>query len=301
MFEAVVTSATRRYVDLCREAGANEIVQGKLSSAAMEVVVGDRVKCREAGTEIVVDTILTRKNQLQRAYGEKTKILAANVDLLCVITAPIPLFNAVFIDRILSAATVAGIRTCLIANKKDLANQFAETQSALETYRALNLPVIEISAKHGDGLEHVEELLNAPNVNAVVFAGVSGVGKTTLLRALLPELSLKTQAVSERTGQGKQTTSLSVGYVRQKGANSQYLIDLPGIQNYGITHLSKAEVRGSFSEFLKSAEQCRFANCEHKKEPSCGVREAVAEKRISQSRFDSYLNMLDEIERARKY
>ena len=145
-------------------------------------------------------------------------------------------------------------------------------------------------------------LLTQETLHAAAFTGISGVGKSTILRALLPEATIRTGEVRARTGQGRQTTSQTVGHLFQRAATAPALLfDLPGVQQFGVCHLTESEVHAGFPELERLRSQCKFSDCSHHAEPACAVREAVLQGALAASRYRSYLDMIKEIRAAARY
>lgn len=295
--EALVLSTNRRWVTLCTP--DNRTIQGKLSSKSLDVTIGDKVSYSSKGDEAFVEGLVQRKNCLTRSYRDSSRDLAANLDRLLVICAVAPLFNSTFVDRITTAALASDIPVTLIVNKIDLGVE--NTVEQIELYEAIGFSVLKISAKKGDSFNELIKLLENPELKAVALAGVSGVGKTTILNKLIPNIEKRTGDVS-RTGQGKQTTTQPEGFLYgRRGSKSLLMIDLPGVQQFGVSHLSNEGVRSGFPEFLKLQEQCEFSNCLHRNETRCQVKAALDDGLIANSRYQSYISMLDEVAAARAY
>lgn len=294
----LVITATRRSVVILTPAG--ETIKGRLSTHARDVTVGDYVTYSIERGEAFISSVAPARNCLARAYHEKRKKLGANLDRVFIVTAAVPLFNEIFVDRIIAVATSEGIPCTLIVNKTDL--DLSNTLPLVETYAHLDIPVFYTSARLGEGMAAVEAALTDPHLHIVALAGVSGVGKTSILNHLVPEAASRTAEVSQRTGQGKQTTSQSRGFqYTRPNAPPLLIIDLPGIQKFGVTHLTKQEAAAAFVEFNEHAPNCRFGDCSHTAEDECGVKDAVDSGAIALSRYVSYLDMVEEIESARKY
>jgi len=294
----LVITATRRSVVLLTPRG--ETIKGRLSTHARDITVGDYVAYSVERGDAFISSIAPEKNCLARAYREKQKKLAANLDRIFIVTAAVPLFNEIFVDRIIAVATREEIPCTLIVNKTDL--DLTDTLPLVETYEHLAIPVLYTSARLGDGMASVEAALADPSLHIVALTGVSGVGKTSLLNHLVPEAESRTAEVSHRTGQGKQTTSQSRGYrYLRSGAEPLLIIDLPGIQKFGVTHLTKKEAAAAFIEFRERSLECRYGDCSHTAEEECAVKDGVDSGAIALSRYVSYLDMIDEIESAREY
>jgi ribosome biogenesis GTPase len=162
--------------------------------------------------------------------------------------------------------------------------------------------VIECSAKFGNEFGQLEQLLHKPDVSVVALCGVSGVGKSTILNRLVPGAAARTGEVSEKTGQGRQTTSQPRGFLYSSDDGCRrIIIDFPGVGFFGLSHVERERVAGAFDEFGLYAPRCRFINCRHLQEPECAVRQAVESGEIAPWRYNSYIQILDEIEEAREY
>lgn len=277
----IVIRASRRNTLVRNKSG--ELLECTLKTKFLDTVVGDQVTLNEEN--VVIDRA-KRKNLLRRSFEERQKNLVANLDLLLVITAPPPLFNTKVIDRMLVGAQAENIKTALVFNKSDLSDCITNGYEHEEKF--------EISAKFEKNLDRLFDFIKP--FSHVALCGVSGVGKSTLLKKLIPSAQAKTSEVSERTGQGKQTTSEAVGYLR---GESQLITDLPGVQAFGLTHLSPEQLRFAFPEFAQI--QCRFRDCSHRAEPGCLVKEALESGSIARFRYDSYIEILSELEQSLPY
>ena len=249
---------------------------------------------------MVVDNVLPSKNCLSRSYREETIRIAANLDRLFIVAAASPLFNTTFIDRVITVATLEGIDFTLVVNKSD--RELESIRSLISIYERLHLPLLYTSALQGAGFDQLEESLTDESLSIAAFTGISGVGKTSIISRLLPHTTLRVGEVSIRTGQGKQTTTQPEALVYHRaGKHPLLLVDLPGIQNFGVSHLDSTAVAGAFVEFQEVRGQCEFSNCAHRAELHCGVRDAMNRGTIAASRYDSYLRIVEEIEAARPY
>lgn len=271
--------------------------QGITSTINRELAVGDVVDFEVRGEEAFVTEIQPRRNLLERSYHGERRALAANLDHLLIVIASQPVVDPVNIDRVLVAAHQQEIPCSIIANKSDLGTETIEPFFAI--YRTLNIPLHLTSAQSTQGIEELKTFLASPTLKAVALAGLSGVGKSSILNCLIPDAQRKTAQVSQRTGQGRQTTSQAVAYHYQRGEISPLtIIDLPGIQRFGIEHLTAEQVRTAFPEIAEHGARCRFSNCSHLLEEECGVQDALQSGEIAPSRFASYVRILDEIAEA---
>lgn len=293
-----VLEVSRRHVTVVCDDGT--VVSGTTSSKALEVVAGDRVSFHERGGQIFVTDRAEPTRCLYRSYHGTIKRMGAHIDLLCIVTAPDQTLNPVVIDRMLVAATVHSIPAALIINKADLGA--APLTEAFSIYQQMNLPLITCSAQDGSGLEQVQLQLTAHTRRIIALCGVSGVGKSTLLNRLVPEARARTADVSARTGQGKQTTTQPRGFLYYPTPHERrIIIDLPGVQFFGLAHITAPQVEAAFEDFAPFRPHCRFVNCKHLREPACGVRTAVERSEIAPWRYQSYLQILEEVEAARPY
>jgi ribosome biogenesis GTPase len=310
LLEGTVLSCSRRSVTLLTKEKLTQdglthtqtIKSGTTRTSALNICVGDRVAYQQQDASLVVQELLPRRNQLLRLYRAQKRAVICNLDHLFIVSAVGTLFQTIFIDRVLAVAHAQGIECSLILNKADLG--LDSCQAALAIYRALGIRVICTSAKYSQGLDELREILANASLGLVALTGVSGVGKSSLLNRLVPEVARATAAVSERSGQGKQTTSQAVAYSYsgpRPAAAPLLVADLPGIQDFGVGHLQKAEVRAAFFEFDSFATKCQFSDCFHHKEPVCGVKQALSAGAIAGSRYESYLKMLEEVAQAREY
>lgn len=265
------------------------------------VVVGDYVEfeMNQDGSGVIYK-IEERKNYISRKApkikgagyrGERLEqVIAANVDNLFIISSTVnPKFNNKLIDRILVAGESSHINSLLIINKIDLSDD-DEIYAWAELYREIGYTVILCSAKTGEGLKEIRELMHGKKN---LLWGHSGVGKSSLLNAMYPGLNLKTGEISTFTQKGKHTTVTSL---LNKIEEDTYVIDTPGIREIDPYGLTKESLGHYFAEFLPYIENCRFNTCTHMHEPGCGIIEAVENEQIAPERYNSYLLMLETIE-----
>jgi ribosome biogenesis GTPase len=261
------------------------------------VAVGDHVTIRlsEDDTGFITE-IHDRHNKLsRRAAGhraEREHVIVANVDRAwCVQSIRLPRINPGFIDRFLVMAEVYDIPAGLVFNKVDLMRpkDRDEIDALHDLYEGLGYPVFRTSATDDTGLDAFREALEG-NVN--VITGPSGVGKSTLLNAIEPGLELETSAVSAKTRKGTHTTTNAALHPLSGGG---YVVDTPGIREFGILDLQPDELAFFFVEFLPYLNECRFDDCTHDHEPGCAIKEAVDADDVSERRYQSYLNILDSL------
>ena len=240
-----------------------------------------------------IHNIHTRKNYIVRKsvnLSHQMHIIASNIDqvfLLVTINNPPTTFN--FIDRFLVTSEAYGIETILVFNKIDTFDEetLNEQLYMQHIYQEIGYKCIRVSAI---GLKGIEELKTIMIGKVSMFSGHSGVGKSTLVNAMEPSLHLKTKTISEASKQGQHTTTFAEMYDLSFDAK---IIDTPGIKGFGIVDMEKEEISGFFPEFFKLKDQCKFNNCLHKEEPHCAIKKALEEGKISWTRYNSYLKILE--------
>ncbi|SPE35204.1 putative ribosome biogenesis GTPase RsgA [Burkholderiales bacterium] len=250
-----------------------------------DIVVGDRVHCSREQGLLVIEAVEPRRNLLFRADANRTKPLAANVDQIAIVFAAQPPPQPEFVWRALLAAAAAGVEPVAILNKIDL--ESAAALAALDEVARLGARVVRVSAR-GNPRGAAQQLEQVCRDRITLFVGQSGVGKSTLLNLLIGS-ELRTGVLSRRGTHGRQTTTatrwLAYG---TRGA----VIDSPGFHEFGLGHLSAAELARSMPDFAAVTQPCRFADCHHAEEPDCQVRAAVEDGQISRARYEFYRKLL---------
>lgn len=259
------------------------------------IAVGDRVTIeRTSSNTSYITAIDERKNYIVRRPTNLSKqlhIIAANLDqALLIISLKSPQTNTTFVDRFLATAEAYRIPTKIIINKIDLYDEadleYADAFTYL--YEKIGYPCLKISAKNGTGMSTLNELLTD---KISLLSGNSGVGKSTLINAIHPEFMVKTGKISATHLKGMHTTTFSEMFELPVGG---YLIDTPGIKGFGTIDMKTEEVGHFFPEIFSTSQDCRFNNCTHRHEPGCAVLKAVEDNQISQSRYASYLSILED-------
>ena len=261
-----------------------------------EATVGDWVDVTQEGSnEGVLQKIHPRKNLLYRSDEWRSKLFAANVDQVVVVVAVTPKFSEDLLGRALTGAWAAGVEPLIVLNKIDLVDGLDQARQRLDGYRSLGVTILELSAH--DTTQIHEVLLPHLNNKTSLLLGQSAMGKSTLLNTLVPQAQAATQAHSEALGAGKHTTTLTRLYHLPSGDG--HLIDSPGVQAFGLAHLSGEEIVAGFPEFTQHRVNCRFYNCTHQHEPNCGVLAALARGDIDPGRHALYQRLLLEKASAR--
>ena len=278
----------------CRIKGKFRIQDIKSTNPiAVGDVVDFELETKNDETTGVIHHIHDRKNYIVRKsvnLSKQTHIIASNVDqvfLLVTIDNP-PTFTS-FIDRFLVTAEAYSIKAILLFNKIDVydENTLMEVKYLAHLYRQIGYECIGISAKTGKNMDQVKALMEG---KVSMFAGHSGVGKSTLINAIEPNLELKTQEISMQHSQGQHTTTFAEMFDLSFDAQ---IIDTPGIKGFGVVDMDKEEVGDYFPEFFELKQYCKFNNCIHVDEPKCAVKEALDKDELAFSRYRSYLQILE--------
>ncbi len=251
---------------------------------------GDRVRVDALPDDPCVSAVQRRRSKLSRpaTKGQREQVIAVNVDhILCVVAVAQPRFKVGVLDRFLIAADIGHIHPIVVVNKTDLAE---EPPREFDVYRDLNLPVIFTSCETGEGIDRLRTHLE----NSVsVLAGQSGVGKTSLINCLHPDIALETREVSDYNEKGRHTTTTSRLYHLANGID---IIDTPGIRQLGVWDLTKEEAALYFPDIAALGEHCRFRDCSHTHEPGCAVREALETGALAAVRYRSYCRIRDSLD-----
>lgn len=241
----------------------------------------------------VITEIHKRENYIIRKsvnLSKRTHIIAANIDqLFLMITLNNPPTLTTFIDRFLVSAEAYHIKAILLFNKIDTYNEeeLLEVKFLAATYREIGYECIGVSAKTGKNVDKVKELMKG---KVSIFSGHSGVGKSTIINIIEPDLNIKTAKISEQHKQGQHTTTFAEMYDLNFGAK---IIDTPGIKGFGIVDIEKEEIGNYFPEFFAIKNECKFNNCLHIDEPNCAVKEALENGKIAWSRYKSYVQIIE--------
>ena len=297
------------------------VLRGKIrlkdSNATNPVAVGDVVDYEADGTELTLENpaaitaVHKRRNYVIRKstnLSRQSHIIAANLDrAFLVVTVDFPQVKLPFLDRLLVTCEVYNVPPVIVLNKCDLYGPEHEDMLAAfhEIYEGAGYPIIDVSAKTGQGVELLRDVVSGkrlpdgtpndaydPSKPAVsLFSGVSGVGKSSLIKALDPSLDPRVGDISTAHEQGRHTTTF---YEMYSLASGGFIVDTPGLRGFGLVDLKKEEIALYFPEMLRVSEDCRFAPCTHTHEPGCAVKEAVEAGEISYDRYSSYLGMIED-------
>jgi len=253
------------------------------------IVVGDKVVFETfTHGDAVITAILERRSLLERPnFNGNTKPVAANIDQILVMSSILPSLQTALIDRYLVAIELAEISPIIVINKIDLLNQeeLSDLQQSLSYYEDIGYPLIYVATKSHDGLSTIEHVLRD---KVSILVGQSGVGKSSTIKALLPDIEIQIGEISKISKLGKHTTSASQWYdLATNGA----IIDSPGVRDFGLWHLEKENVAWGFKEFRPYLGTCKFSNCSHINEPECAITHAVENNTIPVQRWENYIKI----------
>lgn len=292
--EGLVISRFGMHVDV--EAADGALHRCNIRRTISSLVTGDRVVWRagsetQAGVSGIVEAVHPRQSVLTRPdFYDGVKPIAANIDQIIIVSAILPELSLNIIDRYLVACETLTVEPLIVLNKIDLLDDEARrfVDEAMDIYRKLDYRVLMVSGKNHDGIAELEHALTG---RISIFAGQSGVGKSSLLNALLypGEERILTNQVSDVSGLGQHTTTAARLYHFPHGGD---VIDSPGVREFGLWHLEPEQVTRGFVEFRDYLGDCKFRDCKHDADPGCAIREAVERGDIAEERFENYHRIL---------
>ena len=285
----VIAAHGRQYlVELAGEQADGQTLLCFPRGKKSEIACGDHVVLQRSGDgQGVIDSIAPRTTLLYRSNEFKQKLIAANVTQIVIVVATEPSFSCELISRCIVAAESQDIKVLIVLNKCDLTERIPEAHALLAPFAKLGYPLLQLSARTG-----VELLSPYLSGHTSVLVGQSGMGKSTLTNALIPGANAPTREISESLDSGKHTTTHATLY---RLDNDSTLIDSPGLQEFGLRHLSPGTIEQGFIELRPLLGQCRFRNCRHDKEPDCAVHALVKAGGMDPQRYAAYCALRNEI------
>lgn len=288
----LITAAYGRHYEVTLEDG--RVIQGIPRGKKSIYACGDRVNLGALrGSEAPLLGHLPRRSLLYRSDGSKEKLIAANATQIVIVTATEPAFSGELVSRALVAARQQRLAALIVLNKCDLSDRLPAARARLAPFAAAGVPRVELSAQ-----QDASPLIPSLAGHTSVLVGQSGMGKSTLVNALVPGARAQTREISQALDAGKHTTTHARWYALPcSGA----LIDSPGLQTFGLAHLTRGEIELGFAEFVPYLGHCRFRDCRHEQEPGCAIRAAVAAGKIDAQRLAHFHAIVTEVEQARAY
>ncbi|AAP95905.1 ribosome biogenesis GTPase RsgA [[Haemophilus] ducreyi] len=289
------TIVTRHAKHADVEAENGEIIRCNLRRTLKNVVVGDHVSWRKGSQQLqgisgVIEAVYPRHNELSRPdYYDGIKVMASNIDQIIIISAVMPVLSLNIIDRYLVICENAGIPALIVLNKIDLLSEQERqhVQQQLAIYENIGYQTLCLSANTGENMDKLDRYLAN---GTSIFVGQSGVGKSSLINQLLPEVHAITGAISDISGLGQHTTTASRLYHLPQGGN---LIDSPGIREFGLWHLTPEQITLGYCEFQTILGNCKFRDCKHNTDPGCAIKHAVEKGLINPIRFENYHRLIE--------
>ncbi len=287
----IATYSRRMRLQLAR----GDQVDARIKGKRIKPVCGDRVDAEPIANEPdwLITAIRERDNELTRPNMRgQVEVLAANLDYLVVVAAVKPRADWFIVDRYLCSAETMGIAAAVVYNKVDLENKDPDAEEELASYADIGYDVVRCSALLREGTDQVATLLKG---RCAIIVGQSGVGKSSIINALVADAKQRTSTLSDRTGEGRHTTVNSVMIALPGGGS---VIDSPGVRDYAPALESSTVAADGFREITETAQHCKFSNCRHLREPDCAVQAAVQSGTINRRRFQSYkrvINLTDQL------
>lgn len=256
--------------------------------------VGDLVKVTlTSDNQGAIESLHKRENHFYRSEFNKQKNLAANIDQVAIVCATEPAFSEELLGRALICAEVAEIDVLIILNKIDVLDKLDAARETLSLYPKLGYPLIEVAAKNAESLQ--AELIPHFAGKTTLLMGQSGMGKSSLINALIPDVQLKTREISSVLNSGKHTTTFTRLFDCMFNGEATQIIDSPGFEQFGMAQFSLSQIQHAMPEFVPHLGECRFNNCKHMLEPQCAIHAAIEAGEITENRYNFYLRLVEQL------
>lgn len=273
---------------------SDELIQLVARGKKQGYAVGDYVKVTMTSDhQGAIESIVPRRNLFYRSEFNKQKNLAANIDQVVIVCATEPAFSEELLGRALICAEVSEIDVVIVLNKVDVIDKLESARDTMFVYSELGYTVVEVSAHNQASLEQLIPLLQG---KSSLLMGQSGMGKSSLINALIPDVNIKTREISTVLNTGKHTTTFSRLYHCQFDGQSSTVIDSPGFENFGIAQFTVSQIQHAMPEFRPYLGDCKFNNCSHRHEPQCAILDALKQDLIDEGRYGFYLRLLEQLE-----
>lgn len=256
--------------------------------------VGDLVNVTlTSDNQGAIESLKERDNHFYRSEFNKQKNLASNIDQVAIVCATEPAFSEELLGRALICAEVSQIDVIIILNKVDVLDKLEAARDTLSLYPKLGYPLIEVAAKNTESLQ--AELIPRLSGKTTLLMGQSGMGKSSLINALIPDVQLKTREISSVLNSGKHTTTFTRLFDCTFNTESAQIIDSPGFEQFGMAQFSLSQIQHAMPEFVPYLGECRFNNCKHILEPQCAIHAAIEAGEITENRYNFYLRLVEQL------
>lgn len=294
--DGLIISRYGQHADV--ESTDGEVLRCNIRRTAGSLVTGDKVVWRRgnevlSGISGVIEAVHERTSELTRPdFYDGVKVVAANINQIFIVSSIVPAFSTQIVDRYLVAAENVEIKPIIVLNKIDLLDEEGREllDGMLQPYRDIGYQVIMLSSHTNEGVDEINDMLKG---NVSIFVGQSGVGKSSLINALMPNAELIIGDVSDNSGLGMHTTTTAKLLHFEDGGD---LIDSPGVREFGLWHIEPERIAWCFIEFREFLGGCKFRDCKHQHDPGCLLSQAVDDEKIDSERFDNYHKILDSLE-----
>jgi ribosome biogenesis GTPase len=290
----IIANFGHQFLGQAVDGADTELIQLVARGKKQGYAVGDLVNVTlTSDNQGAIESIVPRTNLFYRSEFNKQKNLAANIDQVAIVCATEPAFSEELLGRALICAQVTDIKAIILLNKVDVADKVDAARATLSLYPTLGYDVHELSAHDTNSVNHLTPLLAG---KSTLLMGQSGMGKSSLINALIPDANIKTREISSVLNSGKHTTTFSRLYHCSFDGQPSTIIDSPGFENFGMAQFSVSQIQHAMPEFVPYLGQCKFHNCSHRHEPQCAILNAMSEGHIHPNRHAFYKRLLEQLD-----